>query len=93
MEERHRERKSEFLLVPQAHSPQGEAFSSWVSGREGYSRRWDSAGRQGNKSQEAHQLFLHLQDRLICIIETKEATKRLEGWGRLSVELEKIKVG
>lgn len=36
MEERHRERKSEFLLVPQAHSPQGEAFSSWVSGREGY---------------------------------------------------------
>lgn len=48
-----------------------------VSGREGYRLRWGCARRKGKSSQGAHRLLLHLQDRLICIIETKEATKRL----------------
>lgn len=32
--------------------------------------------KAGKEIPGTHQLFLHLQDRLICIIETKEATKR-----------------
>lgn len=51
-----------------------------AAGREGYRLRWASA-KKGKVIPGAYQLLLHLQDRLIFIIEPKEATKRWEQVG------------
>lgn len=50
MEKRHRERQSEFLQASQASYPQGELFSSWVSGREGAD--WGGTGHEDRKAKE-----------------------------------------